>query len=207
MVVEAGPVQGPAPEWLAETRTTSLYLHGRALAAVEKARSLGARLAAGQASRQVRVVDRPLEGWQSQQVGESSAWLIDQSFGVADLGRLRHRVSTHALALGLPEDRAAGLELIASELMINAIEHGGGQGRLRLWTADGSIQCQVSDAGPGIAAGAVTQAQPVPEIAGVRGRGLWLARTLADSLTIGNAAAGGAIATVTIFLPDDRPAA
>ena len=45
------------------------------------------------------------------------------------------------------EDRSTAY---SSELATNAVRHGGGSGRLRLWTDDQVLVCEVSDTGAGI---------------------------------------------------------
>jgi anti-sigma regulatory factor (Ser/Thr protein kinase) len=71
------------------------------------------------------------------------------------------------------------LLLVVNELCGNAIRHGGGRGRLRLWIDGYRVMCRVTDSGPGM---------PQPEVQGldrpassvVGGRGLWIVRRLAD---------------------------
>jgi anti-sigma regulatory factor (Ser/Thr protein kinase) len=65
--------------------------------------------------------------------------------------------------------------LVAHELATNVIRHGGGFGRLRMWRESGRIVCRVSDCGPGMPA---LVAEPETRRPG--GRGLWIARRLAD---------------------------
>lgn len=121
--------------------------------------------------------------------------LVDQRFGLAELRTVRTTVVNHAHALGLPRERVQALELIASELMANAIQHAGGHGRLRLWASDSEIFCEVSDAGPGISA---TPAGPVLDPFAPGGRGLWLAGTFADGLTVQRASPTGATVTAVV---------
>ena len=66
--------------------------------------------------------------------------------------------------------------LVAHELATNVVRHGGGTGRLRLWREAGRIVCRVSDSGPGL--GPTSAEPPGPSTPG--GRGLWIARRLAD---------------------------
>src|SRR2546421_1421663 len=114
---------------------------------------------------------------------------LDQRFERDDLYSLRAAVAAHAVHLGAHPERVRHLVIIASELASNAIRHGGGRGRLRLWTADGTMRCEVSDEGPGLAnpdnAGRTNPSQLAPG-----GRGLWVVRQLSDTLTIDTDARG-----------------
>src|SRR5690242_21960814 len=75
---------------------------------------------------------------------------LDQAFDLDGLVSLRSAVAAHADRLGLPADRIPELVLVAHELAGNAVRHGGGSGRLRMWRDGRSIVCEVSDAGPGL---------------------------------------------------------
>lgn len=87
--------------------------------------------------------------------------------------------------------------LIASELVVNAISHGGGRGRLRLWRDGGNLYCEVSDGGPGIPDPANAGLnQPTPGRPG--GRGLWVVRSIAEAVEIQTGPAG---TTITACLP------
>ncbi|WP_284742325.1 sensor histidine kinase [Amycolatopsis sp. RTGN1] len=54
---------------------------------------------------------------------------------------------THARQAGLTDGKTADLEVVITELVTNSIDHGGGFGRLRIWTDDGNLVCQVDDHG------------------------------------------------------------
>jgi anti-sigma regulatory factor (Ser/Thr protein kinase) len=104
--------------------------------------------------------------------------VLDQAFDPHGLPAMRSAVAAHAARLGAGE-RLDDVVLIAHELSTNVIRHGGGTGRLRLWRADGSLLCRVSDTGPGLADGAHAGTRPpAPRQDG--GRGLWIARALSE---------------------------
>ena len=103
---------------------------------------------------------------------------LDQPFDTDALFTLRSAVAAHAAGLGAGRavDDAV---LVAHELASNAVRHGGGEGRLRLWRSHEGLVCEVSDSGTGLSdphqAGTH---RPSPAVPG--GRGLWIARQLSE---------------------------
>jgi anti-sigma regulatory factor (Ser/Thr protein kinase) len=64
-----------------------------------------------------------------------------------NLAQARFLARTHARQADLTDDRTADVELVVTELVTNSIDHGGGSGRLRIWTADGHLVFEVHDQG------------------------------------------------------------
>jgi anti-sigma regulatory factor (Ser/Thr protein kinase) len=126
--------------------------------------------------------------------------VVDQPFTAGDLYSLRAAVVAHASSLGAPPVQAERLLIVASELATNAIRHGGGSGRLRLWRHHTRLHLEVSDHGPGLADPTVGSKPPGPMATG--GRGMWICRQLADDLHIINGPAG---TTITATLDRGRP--
>jgi anti-sigma regulatory factor (Ser/Thr protein kinase) len=123
--------------------------------------------------------------------------VLDQSFDADALVRLRSAVGAYAAELGAA-GRLEDVVLIAHELASNAVRHGGGKGRLRLWRDDFLLLCRVSDSGPGLGDAARAGVElPSPEEPG--GRGLWIARRLA-AVRIDTGRTGTTI-TAAITLP------
>jgi anti-sigma regulatory factor (Ser/Thr protein kinase) len=112
---------------------------------------------------------------------------LDLAFDVGSLYALRAAVAAHAAAAGLGRHQVYDVTAVAHELAANAVVHGPGHGRLRLWTDAGFLYCQVSDdgrAGPADKAGeaAVGAASWPAEY----GHGLWMASQVADHVGIGH---------------------
>jgi anti-sigma regulatory factor (Ser/Thr protein kinase) len=127
--------------------------------------------------------------------------VLDQRFDLDGLPALRSAVAAHARHLGASPDCMAHLVIIASELASNAIRHGGGHGRLRLWRADSMLRCEVSDQGTGLSdSDSAGTHLPPPTSPGTRG--LWIVRQLSTTLTIDTGALGTTIIAVLALNPD-----
>jgi anti-sigma regulatory factor (Ser/Thr protein kinase) len=74
------------------------------------------------------------------------------------------------------EGPARDFVVAVSEIVTNAIEHGSGRGRIRLWVADGELVCEVADEGAGV--GDLQTGLRPPAVSAVGGYGVWLARSL-----------------------------
>jgi anti-sigma regulatory factor (Ser/Thr protein kinase) len=122
--------------------------------------------------------------------GTEPAPVLDRRFDAEGLFSLRSAVMAHADELA---DRTAAedMVLVAHELATNAVRHGGGRGRLRMWATGGRLWCEVSDGGPGLPDPIrVGTEPPAPTMPG--GRGLWIVRQMSD-LTISTTTAGTTI--------------
>ena len=127
---------------------------------------------------------------------------MDQPFDSDGLYAVRATLAAHASSLGAPTEQIESLLIVASELATNAVRHGGGAGRVRLWHDGEVLYCQVSDQGPGI--GDLSVGTSLPEPADPDGgRGLWICRNLASEVHIGGGPDGrGATVTVAITRRD-----
>ena len=122
---------------------------------------------------------------------------VDQLFDTTGLYALRATLAAHASRLGASDEEIERLVTVAGELATNAIHHGGGTGRMRLWHDDTALYLQVTDQGPGIADQTVGTVPPTPT--STSGRGLWICRNLSQRLIIGSGPRGrGAAVTATI---------
>ncbi len=126
--------------------------------------------------------------------------ILEQVFDSGSLYALRAAVAAHAAETGLPRPRVYDVVVAAHELAANAVRHGAGHGRLRLW-ADGQVlYCQVRDDGPAKAAGdgeaGSADAAPWPS---EHGHGLWLIGQVADQASV-HRGPGGTTVTVSFTI-------
>jgi serine/threonine-protein kinase RsbW len=122
-------------------------------------------------------------------IQEPSPPLLSREFTRTQVTAVRHAVVRFAAGSGLVGRRLEDFALAVNELVTNAVRHAGGQGRLRLWRADGRLCCEVTDDGPGIPAERVDPATP-PPVSATDGRGLWLVSRLCDDVSIITGPAG-----------------
>ncbi|MGH3231524.1 MAG: ATP-binding protein, partial [Streptosporangiaceae bacterium] len=88
---------------------------------------------------------------------------------------------------GMPEGRARDLVLAAHELAANAVRHGAGHGRLRVWKTEDTLRCEVTDHGAPNAADADdadTRSRDAALWHVESGHGLWLIRQVADQASL-----------------------
>ncbi|MGC5049861.1 ATP-binding protein [Micromonospora sp. DT48] len=131
------------------------------------------------------------------------ALLIADAFDQAQVTELRHSVAACARTAGLRDQRLDDFVLAVNELITNAVRHGGGQGRLRLWKESGLVLCEVADHGPGISTQNLdNRSRPAPETAG--GWGLWLARELTDAMDVETGPAGTTVRITTAITPAEQ---
>jgi anti-sigma regulatory factor (Ser/Thr protein kinase) len=111
-------------------------------------------------------------------------------FDAPALPLVREFVAVHAAGVGLSGRRIADLQLAVNELATNAITHGGGTGRLRVWRSGDQVVCEVSDEGtaPARLAG---RTLPAPD--SVSGRGLALVNYMSDLVRIHTGPDGTAV--------------
>jgi anti-sigma regulatory factor (Ser/Thr protein kinase) len=128
---------------------------------------------------------------------------LDQAFDSGTLYALRAAVQAHATEAGLPESRTDDLVIAVHELAANAVRHGAGAGRLRMWEREGALHCQVDDSGSPASAG---DAGPDGNVADrwpfLPGHGLWLVRLVADQISV-LSGPGGTRATIVFSSGED----
>ncbi len=149
----------------------------------------------------------PGQAGDSQGTAPSGFPSLSQDFDTGSLYALRAAVAAHAAAAGLGPQGVYNVVAAAHELAANAVVHGPGYGRLRLWGADGFLYCQVSDDGS-----AEPGASRDPAEAGMpwkveHGHGLWVVGQVADTLDVDRGRAGTTVtAGFTVTSPSQSPA-
>jgi anti-sigma regulatory factor (Ser/Thr protein kinase) len=102
-------------------------------------------------------------------------------FSAWQLHEVRSTVEQALDGCGYERERVEDVVLAVNELATNAVEHGTPEAQLSLWTGPRGLLCEIDDGGtlrdplPGL--------QP-PHPAEPRGRGVWIARQLCDSLHV-----------------------
>lgn len=117
---------------------------------------------------------------------------LELAFDSGTLSVLRAQVHIRACRAALPGDQAADVVLAVHELAANAISHGGGTGRLRVWDLAGALRCQVEDGDPPVSEDPALMSW-LPDLAG---HGLWVVRRVADQMQIASGPRGTRV-TVT----------
>jgi anti-sigma regulatory factor (Ser/Thr protein kinase) len=130
-----------------------------------------------------------------------SAPVLDQEFDSGNLYALRAAVQAHAGQAGLSEDRASEVVLAVHELAANAIAHGAGHGRLRMWDLAGALSCEIADGGTPGTTDSSEMADPWPA---ADGHGLWLVRQVADHLDLRSGPRGTQAVVTFAFLPEGK---
>jgi anti-sigma regulatory factor (Ser/Thr protein kinase) len=126
--------------------------------------------------------------------------ILDQAFDADSLYALRAAVAAHATQAGLAPGRSDDLVIAVHELAANAVRHGAGHGRLRVWKSDRALLCEISDDGLPQPAGTgdATQWRTEP------GHGLSLVRQVADQASL-HSGSSGTRATISFALDGPGP--
>jgi anti-sigma regulatory factor (Ser/Thr protein kinase) len=102
-------------------------------------------------------------------------------FSAWQLHEVRKYIERAMQAANYEIERAQDIVLAINEVATNAVEHGTPEARLSLWTGPDGLVCEIDDGGtlrdplPGLQA---------PHPAEPRGRGIWIARQVCDTLHV-----------------------
>src|SRR5260370_27473428 len=86
----------------------------------------------------------PQSGPPPQSAPPHGAPILDQAFDAGSLYALRAAVAAHATQAGLAPGRADDLVIAVHELAANAVRHGAGHGRPRVWRSDPALLCEIT---------------------------------------------------------------
>jgi anti-sigma regulatory factor (Ser/Thr protein kinase) len=130
--------------------------------------------------------------------------VLDLAFDSRTLNVLRAEVQALACRAGMSEGRAGDVVLAVHELAANAVRHGAGEGRLRIWSLPGRLRCQVDDGDPPASGdpgiGSASSGPSLDSWQARPGHGLWVTRQVADQMQL-LSGPGGTRATVAFDLP------
>jgi anti-anti-sigma factor len=149
----------------------------------------------------------PVPGPQPASPEPADAPILDQAFDADSLYALRAAVAAHATQAGLAQGRAEDLVIAVHELAANAVRHGAGHGRLRVWKSGRGLRCEVSDNGAHPAAGDGARPAAGDGAAPWRiepGHGLSLVRQVADQARL-TSGPDGTLATISFALGPPGP--
>src|SRR5271165_3327593 len=114
----------------------------------------------------------------------AAASVLDQCFDASSLSALRASTQVCAAKAGMTTERATDVVIALHELAANAVRHGAGSGRMRIWGHVGALYCRVDDDGPAASVG-TRDGQNLADLWPYEpGHGLWLARQVADRMTL-----------------------
>jgi anti-sigma regulatory factor (Ser/Thr protein kinase) len=122
--------------------------------------------------------------------------VLDQAFDGDSLYALRSAVAAHAAEAGLPRQRVYDVVAAAHELAADAVRHGAGHGRLRLWTDGRALHCQVSDDGP---AGQDHARPDAVAWESEYAHGLWIIDQVADQVSMDRASSGTTVEVIFLI--------
>jgi anti-sigma regulatory factor (Ser/Thr protein kinase) len=124
--------------------------------------------------------------------------LLVRDFDYHSLVETRHDIERHCADAGLTDQALYWFVVAVNEITTNAVRHGGGKGRVRLWREDHTLRCRVADRGPGIPPDRRGEVRPSPYMLG--GRGIWLARQGCASITVETGPDGSVVTLVQPIL-------
>jgi anti-sigma regulatory factor (Ser/Thr protein kinase) len=120
--------------------------------------------------------------------GPVAAPLLSRDFDRDTLDETRDAVLTQGAGHGLADLALYNFTLAVTEVVTNAVRHGGDRGHLSMWRDADDLVVEVADRGNGIPAPRRAPTGPRPGQVG--GWGLWLTRQICSSVTIDSGPTG-----------------
>ncbi|GAA4635029.1 anti-sigma factor RsbA family regulatory protein [Actinoallomurus vinaceus] len=117
--------------------------------------------------------------------------VMSRGFAGEDLAGLRAFVADAADRHGLPRERSLALVQSVNEVAAHVVRSGGGSGSVWLWSADGTLICDVVDAGASLDDRFLGYFPPTPYRPA--GAGMWAVRQLCDLVEIRSGADGSVV--------------
>jgi anti-sigma regulatory factor (Ser/Thr protein kinase) len=117
-----------------------------------------------------------------------AAPLMSRDFDRATLDETRDAVLAHGAGHGLADLALYNFTLAVTEVVTNAVRHGGDRGHLSVWRDGDDLLVEVADRGHGIPAPRRAPIGPRPGQVG--GWGMWLTRQICSSVTIDSGPTG-----------------
>ncbi len=102
------------------------------------------------------------------------------TFRVADLPAVRDHAAARARRRGMTEDCVGNVLLAVNEVATNAVTHGSGRARMRLWDHHESLVVEIHDTGHWVPR--TTPGIVPPRVHATSGMGLWVSRMLSDDI-------------------------
>ncbi|GAB1639858.1 hypothetical protein KRMM14A1259_02810 [Krasilnikovia sp. MM14-A1259] len=125
--------------------------------------------------------------------------VLGQPFDREGIQAIRDRLLSYATSCGLSAFDRYRLLLATTEIMTNAVLHGGGRGTINVERLDDRLLLRITDHGPGIPRRHHTR-NSRPRPGRVRSAGLWLARQICLQVDI-DSGPGGTTVLLTYALP------
>ena len=117
------------------------------------------------------------QGWPGPARGDGAPPVLDLGFDAGTFQTVRAQLRGCVSHEGFPEGQVEDVVLAVHELVANAVCHGGGAGRLRVWNLAGTLYCQVDDGDLPDESPAAMNSLPCEH-----GHGLWVVQRLADRM-------------------------
>ncbi|WIM99793.1 ATP-binding protein [Actinoplanes oblitus] len=128
--------------------------------------------------------------------------ILDEPFDRHTIATVRQQLAQYAAGVGLSDEERYKLLLAASEIMSNAVRHGGGHGRIRVTGRGDRLFLEIRDTGRGMARRHLGE-QPRPRPGRIGAAGLWVTRRICERVDI-DTGPGGTTVRLVFAVTDGR---